>query len=72
VWPSVEFAHEIVARRGERPTRLVTVPGAGHRPVLPGEQPKVAGQQMARGGTDAADRQLGALAWPEVLRVLAG
>jgi pimeloyl-ACP methyl ester carboxylesterase len=72
VWPSVEFAQKIVARRGERPTRLVTVPGAGHRPVLPGEQPKTAGQRMARGGTDAADRELGVLAWPEVLRVLAG
>jgi uncharacterized protein len=69
VWPSVEFAEEIVERRGERPTRLVVVPDAGHRAVLPGEQPKVAGQRMARGGSDEADRRLGAQAWSEIRRV---
>ncbi|HEY3557592.1 MAG TPA: acyl-CoA thioester hydrolase/BAAT C-terminal domain-containing protein [Kribbella sp.] len=72
VWPSVEFADEIVRRRGELPTRVVTVADAGHRAVLPGEDPKTAGQRMARGGTEAADRELGARAWPEVLRLLAG
>ncbi|MGZ0151032.1 acyl-CoA thioester hydrolase/BAAT C-terminal domain-containing protein [Kribbella sp. WER1] len=72
VWPAVEFAEEIVRRRGDRPTSVVTVGAAGHRAVLPGEEPKTAGQRMARGGTDAADRELGELAWPEVLRVLAG
>ncbi|MFD7158331.1 acyl-CoA thioester hydrolase/BAAT C-terminal domain-containing protein [Kribbella sp. NPDC059898] len=72
VWPAAEFADEIVRRRGARPTSVVAVGTAGHRAVLPGEQPKTAGQRMARGGTDAADRELGALAWPEVLRVLAG
>ncbi|MGW7685434.1 acyl-CoA thioester hydrolase/BAAT C-terminal domain-containing protein [Kribbella sp. NPDC054772] len=71
VWPAVEFADEIRRRRGDLPTRIVTVPEAGHRAVLPGEEPKTAGQRMARGGTDAADRALGALAWPEILRVLA-
>jgi len=39
--------------------------------VLPGEDPKTAGQRMARGGTAAADRELGGLAWPEILRLLA-
>jgi pimeloyl-ACP methyl ester carboxylesterase len=72
VWPATEFAEQIARRRGDRPTRIVTVADAGHRAVLPGEEPKVAGQRMARGGTDAADRALGALAWPEVLRLLAG
>ncbi len=72
VWPSVEFAEQIVASRGARETRVVTLPEAGHRVVLPGEQPKTAGQRMARGGTDAADRKLGALAWPEIVRMLAG
>lgn len=72
VWPAVEFADEIVRCRGDRPTGVVTVAAAGHRAVLPGEETKTAGQRMARGGTDAADRELGALAWPEVLRVLAG
>jgi len=69
VWPATEFAERIVASRGARETRVVTLPAAGHRVVLPGEQPKTAGQRMARGRTDAADREL---AWPEILRVLAG
>jgi pimeloyl-ACP methyl ester carboxylesterase len=72
VWPSVDFAEEIVRRRGGRPTRTVTVAAAGHRAVLPGEEPKTAGQRMARGGTDAADRELGRLAWPEILRLVTG
>jgi pimeloyl-ACP methyl ester carboxylesterase len=72
VWPAVEFAEEIVRRRGERPTRLLVGPEAGHRPVLPGEEPKSAGQRMARGGTEAADRELGARAWDEIRNLLAG
>jgi hypothetical protein len=72
VWPAVEFAEQIVASRGARETRVVTLPGAGHRVVLPGEQPKTAGQRMARGGSAEADRELGALAWDDVRRVLTG
>ncbi|MGW6282441.1 acyl-CoA thioester hydrolase/BAAT C-terminal domain-containing protein [Kribbella sp. NPDC055071] len=72
VWPAVEFADEITRRRGELPTRTVSLAAAGHRVVLPGEEPKTAGQRMARGGTEAADRELGALAWDDVRRVLAG
>ncbi|MFB6721955.1 alpha/beta fold hydrolase [Kribbella sp. NPDC056345] len=71
VWPSVDFAEEIVRRRGPLPTRVVTGAAAGHRVVLPGETPKTAGQTMARGGTDAADRELGERAWPEILSFLA-
>jgi pimeloyl-ACP methyl ester carboxylesterase len=70
VWPAAEFAAEIARRRGEHTTRIVELAEAGHRAVLPGEEPKTAGQRMARGGSDAADRELGARAWPEVLRVL--
>ena len=72
VWPSAEFAAEIERRRGERATRIVTGPEAGHRVVLPGEEPKTAGQRMARGGSDAADRELGVRGWDEIRRVLAG
>ncbi|MEU4293954.1 alpha/beta fold hydrolase [Kribbella sp. NPDC026596] len=72
VWPAVEFAEQIVASRGDRATRVVTLPEAGHRVVLPGEQPKTAGQRMARGGSGDADRELGARAWDDVRRVLAG
>jgi pimeloyl-ACP methyl ester carboxylesterase len=72
VWPAVEFAEEIVRRRAERRTRIVVGLDAGHRPVLPGEEPKSAGQRMARGGTEEADRELGARAWDEIRNLLAG
>jgi len=72
VWPAVQFAEEIVRRRGSLPTRLVVGAEAGHRTVLPGERPKDAGQRMARGGSEAADRELGERALPEILTVLAG
>lgn len=72
VWPSVDFAEQIVDRRSEhdRETSYVTLAGAGHRTILPGENPIVAGQSMRRGGNEAADRELGRLALPEVQRLL--
>ena len=72
VWPAVESARAIEARRTAygMPTSVVTHPDAGHRVVLPGERPAGGGQRMARGGTDAADRELGELAWPQIRRVL--
>ena len=72
VWPSVDSARAVEARRRAQglPTTVVTHPDAGHRVILPGEQPAGGGQRMARGGTEAADRALGVLAWPEILRVL--
>lgn len=72
VWPSVDFADRIVERRRNHglPTDLVTLPSAGHRTTLPGEQPVVAGQSMARGGTDETNRELGRLAWPHVRDIL--
>jgi acetyl esterase/lipase len=68
VWPSVDFAEEIAESREDLPTRTITVAAAGHRPLFPGEQPKSGGQRMARGGSDQADRELGAFAWRDVLR----
>lgn len=72
VWPALDFAREVEARRAayQLPSTVVTHPGAGHRVVLPGEQPAAGGQHMARGGSEAADRELGGLAWPHLLRVL--
>jgi pimeloyl-ACP methyl ester carboxylesterase len=72
VWPSVHFAAEIESARGDRPTRTVVAAKAGHRVILPGETPKLGGQRMARGGTEEADRELGELAWPQLLRTLSG
>jgi dienelactone hydrolase len=72
LWPSLDWARRIEARRRavDLPTTLVSHPGAGHRVILPGEHPAQAGMRLARGGTDDADRALGSLAWPEILRVI--
>jgi len=72
VWPSVDSARRIQARRAayDLPTTLVTHRGAGHRVVLPGETVATGGASMARGGTESADRALGLRAWPELRRVL--
>ncbi|HET8605188.1 MAG TPA: alpha/beta fold hydrolase [Marmoricola sp.] len=72
VWPGAEFVRQVVERRAEhgQVTTTVTVADAGHRPVLPGEQPLQRGMTMARGGTEAADRRLGELAWPHVVAAL--
>jgi dienelactone hydrolase len=72
VWPSVEFAERISLSRKGLPTHTVAATRAGHRVIFPGEAPKTGGQRMARGGTEAADRELGALAWEDVRRVLTG
>jgi dienelactone hydrolase len=72
LWPSVSFARLIEARRASHglTTTVVTHPRAGHRVVLPGEDPVSGGQRMARGGTPQADAELGERAWPAVLAAL--
>ena len=72
VWPSVEHADSIRARRAAsgRPTEVVVDPDAGHRTLLPGENVVSGGQRMARGGTKATDRRLGSAAWVAVERLL--
>lgn len=72
VWPSTCFAQQIISARGKAGLRsaLVSHPDAGHRLLLPGEQPATGGMRMARGGTPKADAELGERAWPEILRVL--
>ncbi len=72
VWPSLDFARAVQARRTayDLPVTMVAHPDAGHRLLLPGESPATGGARMARGGTEAADRELGRLAWPEICRVL--
>ncbi|WP_446665887.1 alpha/beta fold hydrolase [Flexivirga sp. B27] len=72
VWPSTDFAERIVARRREHDldTAYVSLADAGHRTLLPGENPVTAGQSMRRGGTDETNRELGRLAWPQVRQIL--
>lgn len=74
VWPALAMAESISARRKKHgaDTVLVTDPEAGHRTVLPGEPVVTGGIRMRRGGTDAADRRLGAAAWPHIARLLQG
>jgi acetyl esterase/lipase len=64
VWPSCASVERIVARRRAvgLDTVLVTAPDAGHRTVLPGEPVVVGGRAMHRGGSEQADRALGARA----------
>ena len=73
VWPSCDMAEEIVARRdaaGLR-TAVVTHPRAGHRVVLPGEQPAPS-SHLVHGGTPEDDAELGALTWPHLQQLLGG
>ncbi|MEJ6554831.1 alpha/beta fold hydrolase [Microbacterium esteraromaticum] len=72
VWPSTCFAQQITAAREKAGlgSTLVSHPDAGHRLLLPGEQPATGGMRMARGGTPKADAELGERAWPEILRIL--
>ncbi|WP_353115506.1 acyl-CoA thioester hydrolase/BAAT C-terminal domain-containing protein [Microbacterium sp.] len=72
VWPSSLFAARIAEARTAHglTTTVVEHPDAGHRLLLPGEEPATGGVSMARGGTPAADAALGEAAWPEVRRML--
>jgi dienelactone hydrolase len=72
VWPAVDFADTIAARREQHglATEIVTDQHAGHRTLLPGEAVVDAGQRMLRGGTVQADRALGELAWPSIVSAL--
>jgi len=71
VWPSTYFADRIRIRRAEHglATTVAIHPEAGHRIVLPGEEP-IAGGRLAQGGTPEANKALGALAWPHIRAVL--
>jgi uncharacterized protein len=72
VWPAIPHAEAIAARRRLHglDTTVVTDPEAGHRTVLPGEQPPTGGMRMRRGGTEAADCRLGRRAWPQITALL--
>ncbi len=72
VWPSVEHAGRIRARRHRHglPTTVVTDAQAGHRTILPGEPVINGGITMARGGSEEADRRLGHTAWSHIVALL--
>jgi uncharacterized protein len=64
LWPSDVFARALAKRRTDAglPVRLLIHPNAGHRVLLPGENP-VRSTQNAHGGDDLADAELGKWAW---------
>jgi uncharacterized protein len=72
VWPSSLHARLIAGRRARHdlPTTVITDADAGHRAILPGEPAVTGGMRMQRGGTDAANRRLGASAWTAILGLI--
>jgi uncharacterized protein len=72
VWPALSMAESIKARRAAHGLETVVVsdPEAGHRTVLPGEPIVKGGMRMRRGGTDDADRRLGAMAWVHLMPLI--
>ena len=72
VWDSAASAVRIRDRRtaAGRTTTMVIGSDAGHRTLLPGETPAIAGHQMQRGGTQAADAALGVAAWNQLVATL--
>ncbi len=74
VWPSDEHAEAIQLRRRRAglDTQIASAARAGHRAILPGEEPVTAGVRMARGGTPHADSELGRQAAEAMRRLIGG
>ncbi|WP_329563568.1 acyl-CoA thioester hydrolase/BAAT C-terminal domain-containing protein [Kitasatospora sp. NBC_01266] len=70
MWPALDHARALAARA--RKATLISHDRAGHRIRLPGEAPLPPSPLNRHGGTPEADAELGARAWPEVLRLLRG
>jgi uncharacterized protein len=71
LWPSLDLAERVVRRREAAglATTLVTHPDAGHRVLLPPEEPP-ASSHLVHGGTPEADAELGRLLWPHLVRLI--
>jgi dienelactone hydrolase len=70
LWPSDVFAHALAKRRKDvgRSVDLLIHPNAGHRVPLP-EENRVSSTQIAHGGDDLADAELGKWAWMAMHRI---
>jgi uncharacterized protein len=70
LWPSDVFARALAKQRTDagRPVELLIHPGAGHRVLLPAENP-VHSAQNAHGGDDLADAELGEWTWTAMRRM---
>jgi len=70
MWPSLLFAQQLEARRGEVGFELIVGADAGHRITFPGETAALDRAAVyAYGGSQAADEALGVVAWRAVLRL---
>ncbi|MEV5705723.1 acyl-CoA thioester hydrolase/BAAT C-terminal domain-containing protein [Actinoallomurus sp. NPDC052274] len=71
MWPSLPFAERLADRHRASggTTHLISRADAGHRPRLPGERPAPAAPHFRYGGHPSADAELGAAAWPHILRL---
>ena len=75
VWPADRFARGIARRRADHglDTTVLTDPDAGHRVILPRENPREhGGRRMARGGSAAADARFGQRIWLELTAISRG
>ena len=69
LWPSLDFA-ERLQQRQPRAT-ILSHPEAGHRVLLPGEDPPPP-SHLVHGGTAAADAELGRVLWLHLERLIRG
>jgi dienelactone hydrolase len=71
LWPSDDFARALADRAADsgKSAALEVHPKAGHRVLFPGET-KARSALHAHGGTDDADRELGARAWSKAVHLL--
>jgi hypothetical protein len=68
LWPSVYFAKALAERRlahGHQ-VEVILNQAAGHSPIFPGHAPPAPSAHIKRGGTPAADAELGAAAWAAI------
>ncbi|MEO5666267.1 MAG: acyl-CoA thioester hydrolase/BAAT C-terminal domain-containing protein, partial [Nocardioides sp.] len=72
VWPSMLFAKQIADRRAKAglETTKVLHAQAGHRAVLPGEEPAPLRADLPRGGTPSANAEHGAQILRELLTLM--
>ena len=69
VWPSVEFAKALAARRlaHDGQIEVLLSDDAGHSPIFPGQPPQSPSAHINRGGTPQADAKLGERTWNAIV-----
>jgi hypothetical protein len=68
LWPSVRSAHALAERRAAagRQVEVIVNELAGHSPRWPGQPVPEPSKRLDRGGTPAADAELGSAAWEAI------